>query len=151
MAHRREVTTLLLEPASAAGAAAACPKVALWNSLQSMPMTCLQLSSAAKTRQSSVYGKYNWARQTVRRAACLLHAVLAWCVLQDLMMPEVDGLDILRYVRSNTQLEDLPVISKQQLLPPTIKLLLVNRISGLFRQLCLLMFIKSEASCCRCG
>lgn len=28
------------------------------------------------------------------------------------MMPEVDGLDILRYVRSNTQLADLPVISE---------------------------------------
>lgn len=28
------------------------------------------------------------------------------------MMPEVDGLDILRYVRSNTLLEDLPVISE---------------------------------------
>lgn len=27
-------------------------------------------------------------------------------------MPEVDGLDILRYVRSNTLLEDLPVISE---------------------------------------
>lgn len=27
-------------------------------------------------------------------------------------MPEVDGLDILRYVRNNTLLEGLPVISK---------------------------------------
>jgi CheY-like chemotaxis protein len=27
-------------------------------------------------------------------------------------MPEVDGMDILRYVRSNIQLADLPVISK---------------------------------------
>jgi CheY-like chemotaxis protein len=29
-------------------------------------------------------------------------------------MPEVDGLDILRYVRSNTLLEDLPVISEYE-------------------------------------
>lgn len=40
---------------------------------------------------------------------CHAHLVL---VLQDLMMPEVDGLDILRYVRGNTLLEDLPVISE---------------------------------------
>lgn len=40
-------------------------------------------------------------------------------------MPEVDGLDILRYVRSNTQLADLPVISEcqgQQLEQPSILL-----------------------------
>lgn len=29
-------------------------------------------------------------------------------------MPEIDGLDILRYVRSNAQLADLPVISEWQ-------------------------------------
>lgn len=36
-------------------------------------------------------------------------------------MPEVDGLDLLRYVRSNTQLVDLPVISEYRVivsLPP---------------------------------
>uniref|UniRef100_A0A383VI30 Response regulatory domain-containing protein n=1 Tax=Tetradesmus obliquus TaxID=3088 RepID=A0A383VI30_TETOB len=31
-------------------------------------------------------------------------------ILTDVMMPDVDGLDILRYVRSNAQLADLPVI-----------------------------------------
>jgi CheY-like chemotaxis protein len=43
------------------------------------------------------------------RTACVL--CLCLC-LQDLMMPEVDGLDILRYVRGNILLSDLPVISE---------------------------------------
>lgn len=44
--------------------------------------------------------------------AHMSHALCFAVVLQDLMMPEVDGLDILRYVRTNTLLEDLPVISE---------------------------------------
>jgi CheY-like chemotaxis protein len=40
--------------------------------------------------------------------------VVVCCCLQDVMMPDVDGLDILRYVRSNAQLADLPVISECQ-------------------------------------
>jgi CheY-like chemotaxis protein len=41
----------------------------------------------------------------------LMLVCLCLC-LQDVMMPDVDGLDILRYVRSNAQLADLPVISE---------------------------------------
>lgn len=33
-------------------------------------------------------------------------------LMQDVMMPEVDGLELLRYVRSNNELTDLPVISE---------------------------------------
>lgn len=33
-------------------------------------------------------------------------------LLQDVMMPEVDGLDILRFVRTNAALAELPVISE---------------------------------------
>jgi hypothetical protein len=34
------------------------------------------------------------------------------CTLQDVMMPQVDGLDVLRFVRSHELLSSLPVISK---------------------------------------
>jgi CheY-like chemotaxis protein len=64
----------------------------------------------------AVQGVYAACVQGAYAAMHASCAVLMWhvlmCVLQDLMMPEVDGLDILRYVRSNTQLEGLPVISK---------------------------------------
>lgn len=33
-------------------------------------------------------------------------------LLQDVMMPEVDGLELLRFVRSNEELSNLPVISE---------------------------------------
>lgn len=32
--------------------------------------------------------------------------------MQDVMMPEVDGLEVLKYVRANEVLKDLPVVSK---------------------------------------
>jgi CheY-like chemotaxis protein len=48
-------------------------------------------------------------RPRTHRLATLLH--LAACPLQDVMMPDVDGLELLRYVRSNHDLSSLPVIS----------------------------------------
>lgn len=40
---------------------------------------------------------------------------LDYVLPQDVMMPEVDGLELLRYVRSNNELSQLPVISEWHL------------------------------------
>lgn len=78
---------------------------------------CVMSSQGDKTEcVSSNAGGVTWCADRCCRCV-VAHCLLLLLPLpvthpQDLMMPEVDGLDILRYVRSNIQLAGLPVISE---------------------------------------